>query len=92
MVWLIKHIIVKKIVIQAIRLMIQIIHVYKHVIQHFINEVEIRFQIMVQLHNKIDIIVLIVVQHLELWQPKQNMNVVQHANKIHYIITYIITS
>lgn len=72
--------------------MIQIIHVYKHVIQHFINKVEIRFQIMAQLHNKIDIIVLIVVQHLELWQLKQNMNVAQHANKIHYIITYIITS
>ena len=92
MVWLIKHIIVKKIVIQVIRLMIQIIHVYKHAIQHFINKQKIQFQIMVQLHNKIDIIVLIVVQHLELWQPKQNMNVAQHANKIHYIITYIITS
>ena len=51
---------------KVIRLMIQTIHVYKHVIQHFINKVEIPFQTMVQLHNKIDIIVLIIVQHLEL--------------------------
>ena len=92
MVWLIKHIIVKKIVIQVIRLMIQIIHVYKHVIQHFINKVEILFQIMIQLHNKTDIIVLIIVQHLELWQLKQNMNVVQNVTKIHNIMIHIITS